>query len=330
MFDNDLNPEGFTEKFSFDMARTGMLKNVTFQGIQMLFNEVGGGRDSYAVGGQFLTKFKPISRWTVTPSYTLLAWDRVDAIANAAFPVAVCTSATTTFCQPQAVTPAAGAILPIPVTTPPASLANGMTNATRIFGTGSKKTRGYLSRFTYSDLIVDNVITTPWWNKRLPIHIQGEYEKNLQAATNRDAMAVGVFEVGQQKEKHDFLFGYNFNNTNQDAVISSFAESDNRAPTNVINHRIYAAWAPAKNITMQWTWFHGRVQDATLNCNGNTVIPASGCSNLVSPLGTPGSIIGLQQNALIGFPLTGFGAFNPQTMKDPWLNRMQFDVIYKF
>src|SRR3954464_921910 len=89
MFDPDLNPEGFSEKFSFDTARTGMLKNVTLQGMQILFNEVGGGRDSYAVGGQFLTKIKPLSMWTLTPSYTLLGWDRVDAIAQAAFPVGV-------------------------------------------------------------------------------------------------------------------------------------------------------------------------------------------------------------------------------------------------
>src|SRR5256885_2033070 len=31
MFDPDLNPEGFSEKFSFDMAHTGFLKNVTLQ-----------------------------------------------------------------------------------------------------------------------------------------------------------------------------------------------------------------------------------------------------------------------------------------------------------
>ncbi len=330
MFDNDLNPEGFSEKFSFDTARTGMLKNVTLQGMQILFNEVGGGRDSYAVGGQFLTKIKPLSIWTVTPSYTLLSWDRVDAIAQGAFPVGVCSSPTTNFCLPQAVTPAAGAILPIPVTTPVATLANGMTNATRIFGTGSKKTRGYLSRFTNSDLIVDNVIATPWLNKRLPIHLLGEYEKNLRAATNRDSLYAVLGEVGQAKDKHDFLVGYAFNRTDQDAVISSFAESDNRAPTNVIQHKFYLSWMLAKNTQLQWTLFRGRVQDATLNCNGNTIIPASGCSNLVSPLGTPGSIIGLQQNALIAFPLTGVGAFNPVTMKDPFLNRMQFDVIYKF
>src|SRR3954468_470853 len=55
MFDPDLNPEGFSKKFSFDMNH-GLLKNVTFQGMQLIFNEASKGRDGKAVGGQFLTK----------------------------------------------------------------------------------------------------------------------------------------------------------------------------------------------------------------------------------------------------------------------------------
>jgi hypothetical protein len=330
MFDPDLNPEGFTEKFSFDTVHTGMVKNVTLQGIQLLFNEVGGGRDSYAAGGQLLTKIKPLSVWTFTPSYTLLDWSRVDSIANAADPVGVCSAAGKPFCLPQAVTTAVGTPIKTPVVASPVTLANGMTNATIILGTqaSGKLTRGYLSRFTYSDLILDNVIATPWWNKRLPVHLLGQYEKNLRAATNRDSMYVLMGELGQGKDKHDFLAGYAFNRTDQDAVISSFAESDERAPTNVVQHKFYLAWLPSKNVTLQWTLWHGRVQDATLNCIG-TVAPAP-CNNPAT------GIQGIQQNALVTFPTSfsaptpNVGVFDPRTMKDPFLNRMQFDVVYKF
>ena len=38
----------------------------------------------------------------------------------------------------------------------------------------------------------------------------------------------------------------------------------------------------------------------------------------------------LQNNAPIAFPTTGIGAFNPLTMKDPYLDRLQLDLIYKF
>jgi hypothetical protein len=305
MFDPDLNPEGFSEKFSFDMAHTGFLKNVTVQGMQLIFNEVSKGRDGKAIGGQFLTKFQPLHAWTFTPSYTLLDWSNVDAIANGADPLAVCKTAVTLGCLPQAVTTAVGSPVGVPTAAPAVTLANGVTNATIVVGTGAKATRAYLSRFTNSDLILDNVVTTPW--KRFPIHVVGEYEKNLRAATNRDSMYVANAEVGQAKDKHDFIFGYAFNRTDQDAVISSFAESDERAPTNVIQHKIYGGFMVAKNTQALVTLWHGRVQDVTLP---NTAL--------------------LQNNPLIAFPTTGIGAFNPLAMKDPYLNRLQLDLIYKF
>src|SRR3954465_3181640 len=48
MFDPDLNPGGFSEKFSFD-TNHGLLKNVTLQGMQLIFNETSKGRDGKAV-----------------------------------------------------------------------------------------------------------------------------------------------------------------------------------------------------------------------------------------------------------------------------------------
>src|SRR5947208_8228962 len=97
-------------------------------------------------------------------------------------------------------------------------------------------------------------------------------------------------EVGQAKDKHDWLFGYTWNRTDQDAVISSFAESDERSPTNVIQHKIYTGWMVAKNTQALFTWWVGRAQDLTLP---NTAL--------------------LQNNAPVAFPTTGFGAFNPLT-----------------
>src|SRR5947209_15299390 len=49
-FDPDLNPEGFNQKLSFD-THVPFVKNVTLQGMELLFNEVTSGPDSYAVGG---------------------------------------------------------------------------------------------------------------------------------------------------------------------------------------------------------------------------------------------------------------------------------------
>jgi putative porin len=292
-FDPDLNPEGFSEKFSFDLTHAGVLKNVTVQSMQLLFNEVAKGRDAKAIGGQFLTKWQPVQIWTITPSFTLLDWSNVDAIANAAFPVPICTTAVTTTCIPQVTTTAVGAVVNVPRTASVTSLANAVTNSTRIVGTGTGKTRAFASRFTYADLVVDNLVTTPY--KRFPVHVVFDYENNLRAANNRNELYCSTLEFGQQKDKHDLLFGYLYDQVDQDAVISPFGESDQRTQTNVIQHKFYAGWMLARNTQALFTWWHGRVQDATL------------------------------QNAPI------FAApFNPKTQQDPYLNRLQFDVIYKF
>ena len=56
--DPDLNPEGFNEKLSFDIHRVPGVQNVTFQSMQLVYNEVTGtgglykGHDSFVVGGQ--------------------------------------------------------------------------------------------------------------------------------------------------------------------------------------------------------------------------------------------------------------------------------------
>ena len=46
-FDSDINPEGFNEKFSFDL-KSPVLKNFTVQVIQLLYNEASKGDDSFA------------------------------------------------------------------------------------------------------------------------------------------------------------------------------------------------------------------------------------------------------------------------------------------
>jgi len=77
------------------------------------------------------------------------------------------------------------------------------------------------------------------------------------------------------------------------AAIASFGESDQRAPTNVLQHRVYALWKIRSNTVAGFTWWHGR----TLNSY-------------------------LLNSALAAGVKAG------QT--EPWLNRLQFDLIYTF
>jgi hypothetical protein len=76
-------------------------------------------------------------------------------------------------------------------------------------------------------------------------------------------------------------------------VIASFAESDQRAPTNILQNRFYALWRLRQNTTASFTWWHGR----TLN------------SNLLNSTLAAGVKAG---------------------QVEPSLNRLQFDLIYTF
>ena len=147
-----------------------------------------------------------------------------------------------------------------------------------------------------------------------------EYEDNLNAAAHPyDYTATGLgststpnaslgkqshayladISIGQQKNRGDIQAGYAFEREEQDATIASWVENNQRAPTNVLQHRFYALWRVAPNTTAAFTWWHGR----TLNPFLQNAVLAPGL--------TPG------KNLLLG-------------QSEPWLNRLQFDLIYTF
>jgi hypothetical protein len=306
-FDPDLNPEGFTQRMSWDF-KNAVLKNVYLEGMQLLYNEVAGGpagtavnrgADSNALGGSFGAKLRLTHWWSATPSFTILNWNGADEIAQATLPVGLCATPTSQGCILEPNVPPVGTPMPVPVTAPVVTLnGNAMTNATRIVGTGTGQRRAFVSGFEYADFILDNNFLTPW--KRLPLRVTAEYEQNLRAQLNvglapsvQDKAYWFEINLGQQKQKHDLQFGYSWWRIEQDAVISQFNESEQRAPTNVLQNRFYVNWLVQPNVTASFTDWIGR----TLNRN--------------------------LQNAALAPGL-------PSNMNDPYVNRLQFDLIYKF
>ena len=351
-FDPDINPEGFVEKFSKDFDHVPLVKNLNVQFMQLLYNEVAGtssksvglfgnGHDSFAVGGQIGGRLQPLSFWTLTPSFTILNWRNPDEVLNSsAFAVGATnaggtiTISGTTYTinipapgeGPGCATIKGGSAFPQAASSTLvggcAFAANGMTNSTYLDANGNAH---FLSGFLYADLILNNQFKTGL--ARFPINVLLEFENNLNAAAHPyDYTATGVqststpnaslgkqskaymfdFSVGQQKKNHDFQVGYAFEREEQDAVIASWGESDQRAPTNVLQHRIYALWRVAPNTTAGFTWWHGRTLDPYLE---NAVL-APGLK--VSTTAGPGVLV----------PLSGD--------QEPWLNRVQFDLIYTF
>ena len=298
--DQDINPEGFDEKLSFDL-KNPVVKNLTVQAFQLLLNENRTGDDSFAVGGQAsgVFKFGPL---TTTPSFSLINWRFVDALlAAGAF-----TNQATTSGNPAIQIPGEGpgcatgfGLASVP---PCAFAANGMTNATFTSANGA---RHFLSGFEYADFILNNQLQTGI--KRFPFNLVVQYEDNLKAAHHPlDATGNVISSLGSQgksylvdasfgqaRGKGDMQFGYSYYRIEQDAIISSWAESDQRAPTNILQNKVYAAWRLHTQVTAQYTLWFGR----TLNSNLEHAALATGVS--------PG-----------------------QT--EPQLRRQQFDLIYSF
>ncbi|HUR37174.1 MAG TPA: putative porin [Terriglobales bacterium] len=169
--------------------------------------------------------------------------------------------------------------------------SSAVTNATAIFGTGASQRRIFVSDFMYSDFIMNAAIKTPW--ARLPVTLIGEYEKNLRARVEGDSMYYFETSIGQTRNKNDVQFGYSYAHIDQDAVISQFNESDYRAQTNVENHRLFFNWSLSPSVTAGYTIFIGRTLDTSLQ----NAARASGIA------------VGAQE---------------------PWMKRMQIDLLYKF
>jgi hypothetical protein len=343
--DPDTNPEGFDEKFSKDFTSVPILKNANIQFMQLFYNEASGtgglfhGHDSFAVGGQVGGKLELTKFWTMTPSFLVLNWRYPDAILNAsAFAVQATTgggvfniNGTPTSLSfqvpgegPGCQTPAS-AITDTKKNVAPCTFSpNGMTNATFL---DDHNNLHFLSGFLYADLILNNTFKTRW--SRLPVNLLVEYENNLNssehpfdytvtgaqadpgAVTRKDLgkqshVYYADISIGQQKNRGDIQVGYAWLRHEQDATIASFNESDQRAPSNILQHRIYALWRIRQNTTAAFTFWHGRTLDPFLQ---NAVLaPGMKISD------TPG----------VGILVPGSG----QT--EPWLNRFQFDLIYTF
>jgi hypothetical protein len=313
--DPDINPEGFSEKLSFNF-NSGPLKNFTAQSMQVFLNENTNSsllraHDAFMVGGQVSGKLD-FGFLTSTPSISVMNWRNVDELLNSSAFAVQASNTGTSSSAPVAVTglpvpgegPGCSALSGLPAVPPCAFAPNGMTNATFIGRDGKAH---FASQFLYGDLILNNQVKTGV--ARLPFNLLLEAEQNLRAAGHplgsngkvrtdlgRQSHTYLIdASFGQTKSKNDFQVGYAWLRQEQDAVLASFAESDQRAPTNILQHRVYGLWKLRANTVASYTLWMGR----SLNPS-------------------------LQHAALAPGWTTALGS------NEPILKRMQFDLIYSF
>ena len=152
--DPDINPEGFNEKFSWDL-KTPVVKNFTVHFMQLLFNEATAGTDSYALGGQVTGKLQ-LGRLTTIPTFMAIKWNNPDSILQASA-FAVQATTTTGGLQVPGEGPGCGRGSGLPTVPPCAFAANSMTNATYNDPSGKPH---FFSQFLYADFILNNQVRT--------------------------------------------------------------------------------------------------------------------------------------------------------------------------
>jgi multidrug efflux pump subunit AcrA (membrane-fusion protein) len=325
-FDPDINPEGFVEKLSFDF--TGPIKNFSAQAIELLIDKPNGkpgipSQSAYTTGGQVSARIQ-VGPWTSTPSILSMKWNRPDEILqSSAFAVG---ATTTGYLTTGTTTPITGIPVPgegqgcakggtkanpFPAFPPCVFAPYGMTNATFA---DSKGIPHFYSGYNYVDFIWNNQIQDGI--ARLPINLLVEFLDNPDAEphpldtkgnvlTNLGSQnkEYGVdISLGQTKNKNDVQFGYNWYREEQDAAIASFVESDQRAPTNILQNRFYALWKVRANTIASFTWWHGRALNTYLE---NNVALFNNYNTSVPTITKAGQV-------------------------EPYLNRLQFDLIYTF
>ena len=149
----------------------------------------------------------------------------------------------------------------------------------------------YASGFGYLNAILETAIRTPW--DALPVTLGLEYQRNVRASSNRDTALSARLDAGRAQRGGDWEFGWHLFRVDQDAILSALGESDWRGPSNVLQHRFAVNRMVNPNVQLSYTLYRGRTLDHTL----------------------PGALLapGL-----------------PASRRDPWTNRMYFDVTYRY
>ena len=149
----------------------------------------------------------------------------------------------------------------------------------------------YASGFRYANLILENAVKTPW--ESMPLTVTAEYQRNLRAANDRDTGLSFRVDAGRQRRPGDWGFAWHVFRVEQEAIMSALGESDWRAPSNVFQHRFFVTFTLHDHVQALFTWYRGRTlkQDVP----GAVLVPGL----------SPGQ-------------------------REPWANRLYFDMLYRF
>ena len=224
-FDNDLNPEGFSQVLSFDIHNP-VFTRLKFVGFQLPFHETGSFDDSFLYGSQVQSYWKLGERVNFAAYAAFYDWHQADPVRAAQV----------------------------------ADSLSGSSN-TNTTAPGNR----FASKFGLLDLIGRLDINTGLsrWPLMLQIDFVNNTRAcaNVSLTTCNPKDRSGWWaeaQLGRTREPHDINLGYTFIRIEREAVLAAFNFSDLRQPTNVVNHRLNFGYQAYRNITLNYTLLVGR------------------------------------------------------------------------
>lgn len=228
-WDNDLNPEGFSQVLTFNF-KNPVFQKLVLVGFQNPVVEIGNRDDSFVHGGQVQTYWKLGDRAKFSGYVAFYNFHRADPIRAAQ------SSGTLT----------------------------GSTNTNAATASQFASRFGILDLIGRVDI---NTCYARWpLMLQLDFANNTRACTNLPAIVgakpacnphDRSGYWAEV-QVGKTQEKGDVRLGYTFIRVEREAVLAAFNFSDLRQPTNVFNHRLEFFYQAYNNITLGFTGLIGR------------------------------------------------------------------------
>lgn len=224
-FDNNLNPEGFSQVLSFDINNSALTR-LKFVGFELPFHERRNFDDSFLFGGQVQTYWKFGASMNFAAYAGFYEWHRADPVLAAQV----------------------------------ADTLSGNSN-TNTAAPGN----GFASKFGLLDLIgrLDINTGSSRWPLMLQLDFVNNTRAcaNVALTTCNSRDRSGWWaegQLGRTSELHDIKFGYTFIRIEREAVLAAFNFSDLRQSTNVVTHRLNFGYQAYRNVTLNYTLLVGR------------------------------------------------------------------------
>jgi uncharacterized coiled-coil protein SlyX len=209
-FDNDLQPEGLSERLRFDLGDDAPLRGVTVTAWQLPFRERGAGADAYIYGGQVLTDWTWSDNWSSTISAAFHDYEQANQI------------------------PPFTNVAPTLIN---AGLEGGTTNTVVVNPVTNLPE--FRSKFRILNVLTEH--TYRGLGARFPVTLVLDYIHNTSAFNSERDGGLAVLQVGRRREEGDLYFEYAYWRVEREAYPSVFMESD-VIPTNSENHWIQGSY----------------------------------------------------------------------------------------